>query len=242
MKQLLILDGDHILHRCCAAAEHEDKWDEDNRVLVTNVEEAWDTVQQSIQKVFDHFGEDNHAIAMGSGPYFRHALLPEYKGGRGRKPLGYFDVKDRMLATYKVVAMDGIEADDIMGILSTKPTKVDKIICAKDKDMKSIPGKLWDGFRFTFINEEDADFAHFYQTLVGDRTDNYPGCPGMGPVKAEKLLKETPRAERWQAVLGAFLKAGKTEDDALLQARIARILRWSDWNSETKTPILWTPK
>ena len=47
----------------------------------------------------------------------------------------------------------------------------------------------------------------------------------------------------WDAVVEAFtFKAGLTEADALKQARLARILRWSDWNSETKTPILWSPK
>jgi DNA polymerase-1 len=261
-KQLLILDGDHILHRCCAAAEHEDKWDEDNRVLVTNVEEAWDTTKGSIENVLEHFGERNHVIAMGSGPYFRHELEPNYKGGRGRKPLGYHDVKERLMENYKVVSMPGIEADDVMGILATKPNSFDKIIVARDKDMKSVPGKLWDGRQFKIISTAEADYWHMYQTLVGDRTDNYPGCPGMGQVKAEKLLDnlkttdglnltwdyavqhlglEAARECVWKSIVEAFTNAGLTEADALKQARIARILRWADWDSERKQPILWTP-
>lgn len=250
-KQLLLLDGDHILHRCCAATEHETKWDEDNRVLVSNVEEAWDTINTSIQNVFKHFGETNHVIAMGSQPYFRHTLHPEYKAGRGRKPLGYHDVKERVIANYNVVNIPGIEADDIMGILATKPNKVDKIIVAKDKDMKSVPGKLWDGVKFHVVTEAEANYWHLYQTLVGDRTDNYPGCPGIGPKKAEKILSEEDRTipqgadskviTAWQAVVDAFGNAGLSEAEALKQARIARILRWSDWDSEKKEPILWTP-
>jgi DNA polymerase-1 len=59
-------------------------------------------------------------------------------------------------------------------------------------------------------------------------------------VKAEKLL--TGITQRWPIVLEAFLKAGLTEQDALTQARLARILRFSDWDNETKQPILWSPK
>lgn len=241
MKQLLILDGDHILHRCCAAAEHETKWDEDNRVLVTNVEEAWDTVRSSIEHVLEHFNERNHVIAMGSGPYFRHQLHPEYKGGRGRKPLGYYDVKERLTKEYNVVSMPGIEADDVMGILATKPNSVDKIIVAKDKDMKSVPGKLWDGSKFHVVSEEEADVNHLYQTLVGDRTDNYPGCPGVGPVKAAKILEGDAGPSRWSRVVEAFKAVKLDEAEALKQARIARILRWSDWDSKYKMPVLWLP-
>lgn len=243
MKQLLLLDGDHILHRCCAAAEHETKWDDDNRVLVTNVEEAWDTVRSSIENTLEHFNERNHVIAMGSGPYFRHQLHPEYKGGRGRKPLGYYDVKERLAKEYNVVSMPGIEADDVMGILATKPNSVDKIIVAKDKDMKSVPGKLWDGSKFTVISEAEADYWHMYQTLVGDRTDNYPGCPGVGFKKAEKILEQDTvlGGGLWCWVVKAFLDASLDEAEALKQSRIARILRWTDWDSEKKEPILWTP-
>jgi DNA polymerase-1 len=72
----------------------------------------------------------------------------------------------------------------------------------------------------------------------------------VGKVKAEKLLTVTnipdmPLAElremRWAAVVAAYEKAGLTEQDALTQARLARILRYSDWDNEKKEPILWTP-
>ena len=40
---------------------------------------------------------------------------------------------------------------------------------------------------------------------------------------------------------GAYIKAGYTRDDALEQARLARILRWTDWDEKKGEPILWTP-
>jgi DNA polymerase-1 len=77
------------------------------------------------------------------------------------------------------------------------------------------------------------------QTLTGDRVDGYPGCPGMGPQRAAKLLLDakTP-AEAWERVLKAYEKAGQTAEVALVQARIAKILLHNDWDG--KTVRLWS--
>jgi DNA polymerase-1 len=159
--------------------------------------------------------------------------------------------------------LTGLEADDVMGILATKPGKDKKIIVSRDKDMRTIPAMVWDGTRFFNITQEQADYQHLLQTLTGDASDGYKGCPGIGPKKAEKLLDAGPKCVNghdacntgcdrdrcpycekpnlWLSVVSAYEKAGLTEADALRQARLARILRWSDWDSETKQPKLWTP-
>jgi DNA polymerase-1 len=243
-KTLLLIDGDQYLYRACAACEKDVRWDEDNHVLTSNEQEVWDTVQGALKKVFDHFGVTEHVLAMGEGPYFRHKLDENYKSGRGRKPLAFYDIRERMREKYKVVTMAGIEADDIMGILSTKPNDLDKIIVCIDKDMKQVPGKLWNGVKFFNISEVEADHWHLYQTLIGDKSDGYAGCPGIGPKKAEAILQGWPSSglEAWKPVVEAYEKAGLTADDALKQARLARVLRWSDWDSQKKEPILWKPK
>ena len=75
------------------------------------------------------------------------------------------------------------------------------------------------------------------QTLIGDIADGYKGCPGIGAVKAKKLLDEAPV---WATVKDAYEKAGLTEEDALQQARMARILRSSDYpDGQVK---LWSPE
>jgi DNA polymerase-1 len=150
---------------------------------------------------------------------------------------------------YNTITMEGLEADDIMGILATKPNSAQRIIVSQDKDMKTIPTTVWNGKELLHVSEAEADYNHLYQTLIGDTTDGYRGCPGVGPVKAEKLLawQEGVHTDtgmnqyRWLAIVKAYDKAGLTETDALQQARLARILRWRDWNSDTKKPILWTP-
>lgn len=239
-RTILLVDGDQYLHRACAAAERDTRWDEENHLLFSNEVEAYETVVASLKKITDHFGNDDMVLTFSEGKCFRYDIDPTYKGNRAgtRKPMCFYEVRARLIADYKSVLLDGLEADDVMGILSTKPGPDAKIIVARDKDMKTIPGKLWDGSMFQVITEKGADRWHMYQTLVGDAADGYKGCPGIGPKKAEKLLHE---GGHWDQVCGAYRKAGLTEDHALTQARLARILRWSDWDSTNKRPILWNP-
>jgi len=248
-RTILLVDGDQYLHRACAATERDIRWDEENHILASNEVEAFDTVAASFAKIVDHFGSKDLVICLSEGRCFRYDIEPTYKGNRKgtRKPLCFYDVKARIIADYKCVMLNTLEADDVMGILSTKPGPDERIIIARDKDMQTIPGKLWDGMTFKYISEYEADYFHMYQTLVGDQADGYKGCPGTGPKKAEKLIAMslTDSAEWhatvWSKVVKAFADAGLTEDDALKQARLARILRWSDWDSAAKTPILWNP-
>lgn len=241
----LLVDGDQYIHRVCAANERDVKWDYENHVLMANEEEAWDTLQAAVGNLRTHFGNADVVICLGQAPYFRHQLFPGYKPGRGRKPMCFPEIRQRLKDEYQSVEFEGLEADDVMGILATKPGN-DAIIVARDKDMKGVPAKVWDGKEFANYGEAEADYFHLFQTLTGDTTDGYKGCPGVGPVKAEKLLMSTDLLTRdtrklWSVVSRAYVDAGLTEADALLQARLARILRWSDWNNKKKVPILWTP-
>jgi DNA polymerase-1 len=159
-----------------------------------------------------------------------------YKAGRSRKPLCYWTVIQRVFSELSAGRVDCLEADDLMGIMATQGRVENPIIVSEDKDLLTIPGLLWRQETLHTIEEHEADQNWLRQTLSGDPTDGYPGCPGIGAVKAEKYVQRG-----WEGVVEAFEKAGLTEDDALLQARLARILRASDWNSEKKEPILWSP-
>lgn len=255
MKPVILIDGDQFLYRACVAVERITQWDDENHVLVSNEAEAWDVVAENIEAILKHFGTRDHAVALGEGERgdgrcFRYEIEPNYKGKRQgvRKPMCYHNVRAKLWASYNCVSFANLEADDILGILATKPGKTERIVVARDKDLKTVPGKLWDGREFTVVSEYDADYWHLYQTLIGDTADGYPGCPGVGPKKAETLMPKYDKdnmpytvGEWWARVKEAFTKAGLTEADALKQARLARILRWSDWDSEKKEVKLWTP-
>jgi len=248
-RSILLVDGDQYLWRACAATERDVKWDDENHVLASNEVEAWDTVAGSLKLISDHFNNKDLVVTLSdySKPCFRYSIDPTYKGNRKetRKPLCFWDVRRRLEDEHQCIMFPGLEADDVMGILATKPGPDDKIIVSRDKDMKTIPGKLWNGKDFSVITEAEADYYHLYQTLIGDTADGYKGCPGIGPKKAEVILAPENLLDAglspWAAVLGCYARAGLTDEDALRQARLARILRWSDWDSKKKEPLLWSP-
>jgi DNA polymerase-1 len=106
--------------------------------------------------------------------------------------------------------------------------------------MKTIPTRV---FRPTTgeslnITKEEADKNFFIQALTGDATDGYKGLSGVGIKKAEAILGARPH---WGAVEDAYVKAGYTKEEALTQARLARILRTQDWDYEKREVKLWTP-
>ena len=177
------------------------------------------------------------------GDNFRKTVDPTYKSNRKgqRKPVGYVALSQWVEETYKSFRKPRMEADDCLGILSTMPNNKDKcIMVSDDKDLKTIPGKLYRPMaeESLVITEADADRFFLTQVLTGDTADGYKGVPGIGPKKAEAILGPRPN---WSAVEQAFLKAGLTKTDAITQARLARILRWSDYDQDKGEIKLWTP-
>ena len=134
--------------------------------------------------------------------------------------------------------MKTLEADDAMGIYAT--AHPGNIIVSPDKDMRQIPGKLYNLTDTTYITPEEGAQWHLIQTLAGDQTDGYSGVPGIGVKRAELLFDK--EGYSWQTVLKAFTDKGLTEKDALLNARLARILTLDDYDTKRQEPILWTPE
>ena len=164
--------------------------------------------------------------------------MPEYKGHRQRKkPCGFKRVINNLKIEHKVILKDTLEADDSIGIYATKFPG--NIIVSPDKDMRQIPGKLYDFNETVDITPEDGARWHLIQTLAGDNTDGYAGVPGIGVKKAMKIFEE--EGYSWKTVVKTFKEKDMTEEDALVNARLARILTVDDYDSEKKEPILWTP-
>ena len=81
------------------------------------------------------------------------------------------------------------------------------------------------------------------QTLCGDATDGYSGCPSIGPKTAEKILADcATSADLWDATLATFKKKKLSEEVALIQAQVARICRSSEFDFDNQKVIPWTPK
>ena len=133
--------------------------------------------------------------------------------------------------------MPTLEADDAMGIYATK--NPGNIIVSPDKDMKQIPGMLYNfDETFTIIKSEGAKW-HLVQSAAGDNTDGYAGIPGIGIKRATQMFEE--KGWSWKTLLDAFKEKGLSEEIALMNARLAKILTTEDYDHEKGEPILWNP-
>ena len=130
-----------------------------------------------------------------------------------------------------------MEADDTLGIYATKYPG--NLIVSPDKDMRQIPGDLYDFKERVFITPEEGAKWHLIQTLAGDNTDGYSGVPGIGVKRAQAIFNE--KGYSWKTVVETFVDKEMTEEDALVNARLARILTTDDYDHEKREPILWTP-
>ena len=245
----LLIDGDIILYKVSWACQSEVDYG-DLITYTTSTQELYDTFDADINNLLKASGCDNYVIAISSSNNFRKKLFKEYKANRKgtRKPLGYKKLQQYCLDTHPCIpVMDGLEADDILGMMMTRPDhiRVTSMTASIDKDMLTIPGRHYNIDKGT-IEDVDlrlADHNFYTQVLVGDTCDNYKGCPSIGPAKAQKLLQGCESHEDyWWAITDAFKKAGLNEADALIQARMARILRAEDYNFIKEEVKLWLPK
>ena len=240
----LAIDTDILLYKAAASAEQEIDWGDDVWSLQTDLKDAKASFETQVEQITERLGVEDHVFCLSDhGENFRRQVDPTYKSNRKgtRKPLGYVALCDWVKENYRTFTKPTLEADDCLGILMTMPVNKGKcIMVSSDKDLKTIPGRLYRPMadEELEISEEDADRFFFTQVLCGDVTDGYKGVPGIGPKKAEQVLG--PRAS-WSSVEQAFIKAGMTRDDAIQQARLARILRWSDWDDAKKEVKLWCP-
>lgn len=265
---ILLLDADIVAFQLAATAQRTYKWPGQDKPSVAA--DDFDTLPARIDAAVSDLTKEVKAqfvivcLSCPTEENWRLGVLPTYKGNRdySQRPVHLAAVKDYLEREYPSYRRDGLEADDIMGILSTMKglpknflaehphisSAGRKVIVSEDKDMKTIPGWLYNPRKDRaprLIGEVEADWWHLYQTLTGDTTDGYSGLPKCGPKGAVKVLGETgeqgPLADAWSRVVGAYEAKGLTEEDALVQARVARICRASDYDFKNKEVRLWTP-
>ena len=235
----LLIDADFIVYKSCAAAETEIDFSDDVILVTSNFSDALQATTRELTKIRDKFGSFDDLILFFSDTVnFRKKILPEYKGHRNRKkPCGYKRVINALKVNYDVIIMPELEADDAMGIYATK--NPGNIIVSPDKDMKQIPGKLYNLDEVFTVSKEEGAKWHLIQSLAGDQTDGYPGVPGIGVKRAVTLFEK--EGYSWKTVCKAFADKDYTELTAITNARLARILTADDYDFNKQEPILWSP-
>ena len=238
---MLLIDADFTAYKCAQA--NEDSIDFGNDVIIaqSNFSEVVKMFEREIKKLTKDMMDDDVILYFSSVENFRKKIYPDYKGHRNRrKPLGYKRLVNWCEENFSTVCRHNLEADDALGIDATTPSDVETILCSPDKDLRQIPGVYWDmKGEVEEITKEDGDRWHLIQSLAGDPTDGYPGCPGIGVKRAADLLDKCDF--EWEAVCQAYREKGLSDDDALLNARLAKILQHENYDFQLSQPILWSP-
>lgn len=257
--RIAIIDADSILYAVALSAEMKaggDERSEDLYFTIKDEEQCYREVVSRLDELVESVGAEDAIVCLTTSKCFRYGLLPTYKANRQatRRPSLLLPLQALVQERrpFGVLAVKGLEADDVCGVSCGALQKAglrEPVICSIDKDLRSVPGLVYsprhpeDGVQE--ISEAAADRAHLYQTLIGDPVDGYTGCPGIGPKKANKILDEcghSSKALQWAFIEGAFMKRGQTPQYALTQARVARILRGSDWDATRRDITLWSPE
>ena len=251
MKQskVLLVDADILIfqHACTNQIVYD--WGDGIESEVLTPEEAVEEMELFIEnlKVVTETTESPPLFCFSKGRSFRYDVLPTYKHNRKdrERPILLETLKAHIRRNYRTLEKEGLEADDLLGILGTSyPDRY--IIASIDKDLRQIPtwNYNWRTGVMDSFSLEEANRYFFMQVLTGDPTDGYKGCPGIGPKRAEKILEGVnvlDEKEAWRVVVEAYASKGLTEEEALQQARVARILRHTDYDLEKDEVVLWEP-
>lgn len=260
--KVALIDGDILVYQVASSAETPIHWGDDLWTLHSSVKEAVPNMIEKINEIETDLKADRLIFTLTTtARNFRKDVYPKYKENRKavRKPLAWKPLREWVAENYETVERPHLEGDDCLGILATNPGtclkdaedgRVEKIIVSIDKDFKTIPCTYYNLTHKTtmVITEADANYWFMYQTLTGDTTDGYPGCPTIGPKNAERILApfrgedgSFDLAGAWLAVVEQYAKKGLGVGVALQMARCARILRASDYDFKNKKPLLWEP-
>lgn len=222
---VLLIDGDAHVYRCGFAGEktkylvnaleayrefdtakEAKAWADTNKGLGGHIwsrkeyepiENVLQMVKYSLQQVLDLFKTNEYRIYIGGRGNFRNDIYPDYKANRDgvAKPRYYREIREYLVAHWGASLVDGMEADDAIGIDNSRTPGA--IIVAVDKDLDQLKGRHFNwvtGVNYDVTAESGLRF--FYEQLLsGDNADNIPGLKGVGAITAKKIVKEfkTPK-------------------------------------------------
>ena len=242
-KTTLLIDADVLAFEAAVVAEEPIRWKDELWTVHADMALAKARVINRIEEFKDNLRCKDVVLCLSDRANFRRKLYPDYKANRAksRLPIILRQVKQWIIDELGGQLWANLEADDVISILATSMEE-ETIIVSIDKDFKSVPGIFFDYNKGEYHHPttEEADNFHLIQTLTGDSTDGFSGVPKIGAVTAKRLLDK--EGYTWETVAKCYEKAGLTEQDALMNAWMARLLRIENYNIETKTiEKLWTP-
>lgn len=246
MEKIMVIDGSSLIHRAFYALPLLTT----KKGLYTNGVYGFLTM---LNKVTDEYSPDYICVAFDrKGPTLRHKEYDQYKGTRQSTPselAQQFPLMREILQNMNITSVDmsEYEADDIAGTLARIGEKegMEVILVTGDKDYLQLATEntkvvitkkgiseieIYD--RNRIVEEYEIEPLQFIQlkALMGDKSDNIPGVPGIGEKTGLKLIKEYGNLENLYKnidnVSGKKLKENLTENEnmAYLSRRLGEII------------------
>ena len=195
-----IIDGDILIYRACHKALKEN----------LSVTEVFDDLLEELQ---DQMACESYSLHISGGGNFRKDLkqgFTKYKGKRREKPANYKFLRDYVLKNHETISVANYEADDTASIEGTALLKAEKLFMVGtiDKDWKMIGGLFYNMQYKTLkaISKTEAIEYFHIQLITGDSVDNIPGVFGMGPKKAEKVVKGKTLIKQFESIIRQYKK------------------------------------
>ncbi len=201
-ERLFLIDGAHALYRSFHAI----------RGLTTSEGFPSNAVfgfVQIVQKVIKDYEPDYLAVAFDlPGPTFRHEIYPEYKANRPPPPedlVVQIPWIKKILEAYRIPCIErqGYEGDDVMATLArhARDQGIEAILVSGDKDLHQLVGggiRVLEPRKGVFLGPDEVAAQYGIPAarltelfaLTGDKVDNLPGLPGVGPKTASSLLQQ----------------------------------------------------
>ena len=168
----------------------------------------------ALNKIIEDFNPKHIGLVFDAkGKNFRHDIYSEYKANRSSMPEELVEQIPKLyellsLMGYPPIIIDGVEADDVIGTLSKKFKNIREVkIFSGDKDFAQLVDK-----KTSIINPINLDIVDQkavkkkfgvepkniidYLALVGDKSDNIPGVPGVGNKTASRLINQYGNVEK----------------------------------------------
>ena len=200
--RLILIDGSGYIFRAYYALPPM------NRKDGTPVNAVFGFTNMLVKLIEDYREEKLIVVFDAARENFRNKIYKDYKANRGETPedlIPQFDLIKNCVKAFNIpqLEIEGYEADDIIATYSTLASKLNipSLIVSSDKDLMQLVNEkvqMLDPMKNKKIgiNEVVEKFGVEpnkvvqIQALTGDKTDNIPGAPGIGPKTALELIKE----------------------------------------------------
>lgn len=212
------------------------------------VENALHSAKVMIRSIVDSTKASSYRVFLTGNANYREdlATIQKYKGNRtASKPTHYGAIREYLETYHNAEVVNGMEADDMLGIIQTKSEPHTTVICSIDKDLDMIAGDHYNwrrGEHYT-VTQQEADLFFMKQLITGDRVDNIKGLVGFGEAKAKRIIESSEdMSDLYWNILEEYAKQYEKPYHALMEtANLLWIQReegvlWNSNMAELATP------